>query len=144
MRFFIHAFNNSGLWPQVLPWIQAIINNSSSSSTGKMPNEVVYDFFLRRLLDLLAALSTPDTLAACVDTSKAVSFALLNQKVTYDRKYQPLFMIVGEWAMFWLHKRYNIPTTAGITKKLTQQYVGPFRIVQKIGRLVYKLDVPPD
>ena len=67
-----------------------------------------------------------------------------NQKTTYDRKHQPLFMKVGEWAMLRLHKGYNIPATAGVTRKLTQQYVGPFRIVEKVGRLAYRLDVPLD
>lgn len=43
--------------------------------------------------------------------------------------------------MLQLYKGYNIPTTARITKKLTEQYIGPFRIVKKISCLAYKLDV---
>ena len=144
LRFFVHALHNPALWPQVLPRVQAIINNTSSFSTGKTLNEVAYDFSPRRPLDLLAALPTPDALTARTDAAEAVSFALLNQKVTYDQKHQPLFMKVGEWAMLRLHKGYSIPATAGVTKKLTQQYVGPFRIVEKVGRLAYRLDVPPD
>ncbi len=144
LRFFIYNLDNPSLWPQVLPRIQAIINNTSSSTTGKTPNKVTYGFSSYRLLDLLAAFPTPDTLAARADAAKAVSFAVLNQKVTYDRNDQPLFMKVEEWAMLWLHKGYSIPVTAGVTKKLTQQYVGPFRIVEKVGRLAYRLDVPPD
>ena len=46
--------------------------------------------------------------------------------------------------MLRLHKGYNIAAIAGITRKLTQQYIGPFRIVEKIGRLAYRLDVPPN
>lgn len=105
---------------------------------------MAYGFSPRRPLDLLAALPTSDTLAAPTDAAKAVSFTLFNQKVTYDQKHQPLFMKVGEWAMLRLHKGYSIPATAGVTKKLTQQYVSPFRIVEKVGRLAYRLDVPPD
>ena len=129
LRFFVHALDNLGLWPPVLPRIQAISNNTSSSSTRKTPNEVAYDFSPRRPLDLLTALPTPDALAAHTDAAKAVSFALLNQKVTYDWKHQPRFIKVREWAMLQLHKGYSIPATVGVTKKLTQQYVGPFRIV---------------
>ena len=105
---------------------------------------MAYGFFPRRPLDLLAALLTPDALAARTDAAKAVSFVLLNQKVTYNRKHQPLFMKIGEWGMLRLHKGYSIPATTAVTKKLTQQYVGPFRIVEKVGRLAYRLDVPPD
>ena len=46
--------------------------------------------------------------------------------------------------MLRLHKSYSIPSSVGVTKKLIQQYVGPFRIVKKIGRLAYKFDVPSD
>lgn len=81
---------------------------------------MAYGFFPRRPLDLLAAFPIPDTLATYTDIVEAMSFALLNQKVTYDQKYQPLFMKVGEWAMLRLHKGYSILATAGDTKKLIQ------------------------
>lgn len=44
--------------------------------------------------------------------------------------------------MLELHKKYSIPATAGVTKKLTKQYVGPFCIFEKDGYLAYKLDIP--
>ena len=81
---------------------------------------MAYSFFLCRSLDLLAAIPTPDALAARADVAEAVSFALLNQKVTYNQKHQPLFMKIEEWAMLRLHKGYNIPAMAGVTMKLTQ------------------------
>lgn len=46
--------------------------------------------------------------------------------------------------MLRLHNRYSIPVTARITKKLTQQYVCSFRIVEKIDRLAHRLNVPQD
>ena len=87
LRFFIYALNNSGLWSQVLSQIQAIINNTSSFLIGKTSNKVAYGFFPRRFFDLPAALLILDTLAACADVAEAVSFALINQKVTYKQKY---------------------------------------------------------
>ena len=53
-------------------------------------------------------------------------------------------MKVGNWAMLRLHRSYSIPSSAGVTKKLTQQYVGPFQIKEKVGRLAYKLKIPDD
>ena len=44
--------------------------------------------------------------------------------------------------MLQLHKRYSIPATVGVIKKLTKQFVGPFRILEKVDCLAYKLDVP--
>lgn len=53
-------------------------------------------------------------------------------------------MKVGDWAILKLHKGYSILSSVSITKKLTQQYIGPFQIVEKVGRLAYKLKVPSD
>jgi hypothetical protein len=39
-----------------------------------------------------------------------------------------------------LHTGYNIP--AATSKKLHMQRVGPFRVLERIGRLAYKLDIP--
>ena len=105
---------------------------------------MAYGFSPRRPLNLLAALPTPDILAARVDAVEALSFALLNHKVTFNRQHQHLFMKIEEWAMLRLHKGYSIPTAAVVTKKLTQQYVRPFRIVEKVGRLAYRLNIPPN
>lgn len=44
--------------------------------------------------------------------------------------------------MLKLYKGYSILSSIGVIKKLTQQYVGSFRILEKIGHLVYKLDIP--
>lgn len=60
---------------------------------------MAYGFFLRHSLDLLAILPTPNALAVYTNVAEAVFFALLNQKMTYNRKHQPLFIKGGEWAM---------------------------------------------
>lgn len=46
--------------------------------------------------------------------------------------------------MLRLYKGYSIPSSLRVTKKLTQQYVGPFQVLERVGRLAYKLDVPHD
>ena len=133
LRFFIHALENASLWPKVLPRIQFMLNNTFSLTMGKILNEIAYGFSLCRLLDLLSDPLLPNTFQACTDATNAISFALANQKAHYNRKHQPLFMKVGDWAMLRLYKGYSIPSSVGVTKKLTQQYVGPFCVVEKIG-----------
>lgn len=144
LRFFIHALEDPSFWPEVLPQIQSILNNTSSSTTGKTRNEVAYGFSSRRPLDLLSPPGLPAAFQARADVVNAISFILTNQKAHYNRKHQPLFLQVGDWAMLKLHKGYSIPFSLGVIKKLTQQYVGPFRVLKRVGRLVYKLDVPHD
>lgn len=46
--------------------------------------------------------------------------------------------------MLKLHKSYSILSSVGITKRLIQQYVGLFQIVEKVGRLAYKLKLSSD
>lgn len=144
LRFFVHGLEDPSQWPKVLSRIQSILNNTSSSTTGKTPNEIAYGFSPWRPLDLPAFSPIPDTYVARTDAADAISFALANQKAHYDRKHQPMFMKVGDWAMLRLHKGYSIPFSAGVTKKLTQQYVGPFQVQERVGRLAYRLDVPSD
>ena len=87
-------------------------------------------------------MTRPNTYVACTKAIDIISFALANHKKHYDKSHQPLFMKVEDWALLKLHKGYSIPSSVGVTKKLTQQYVGPFQIIERVGRLAYKLEVP--
>lgn len=87
LRFFIHAQEDPTRWPEVLPQIQSIFNNTFSSTTGKTPNKVAYGFTPRRFLDLLSALPLSQPLAIRAKASDVISFAISNQKATYDWKH---------------------------------------------------------
>ena len=104
----------------MLPCIQFILNNTSSSTTSKTPNKIAYGFSLRRPLDLLSDPLLPNTFQVRTNATDAISFGLANQKAHYDRKHQPLFMKVRDYTMLRLHKGYSISSSAGVTKKLTQ------------------------
>ena len=81
LRFFIHALEDPVKWPKVLPQIQTIFNNTSSSTIGKTPNEVAYSFSPRCFLNLLSALSLLQPLATRAKASNAIFFAMSNQKL---------------------------------------------------------------
>lgn len=100
---------------------------------GKTSNEIAYGFSSRRPLDLYSTITQPDTYMACTEAADVISFALANNKEHYNRSHQLLFMKVGDWAILKLYKSYFISSFIGITKKLIQQYVGPFQIVKKVG-----------
>ena len=133
-------------WPSILPRFQAVLNNSSSSTTRQTLNELAYGFTPNTALDLILPLSSkmPDFLMTRNAAKDAIAFANANTKYYYDRHYQPMFFRVNDFAFIRLHKGYNIPANLGITKKLTQQYVGPFKILERVGRLAYRLDVFED
>ena len=119
LQFFVHAMEDASRWPKVLQKIQSLLNNTSSSTTGKIPNEIAYGFAPRRPLDLCLTITQPNTYVARIEAVDAISFALANHKEHYNRSHQPLFMKVEDWVMLKLHKGYSIPSSVGITKKLT-------------------------
>ncbi|KAI1002001.1 hypothetical protein K3495_g6203 [Podosphaera aphanis] len=42
-----------------------------------------------------------------------------------------------------LHRGYNVPGLTGRNTKILQQYSGPFKVIERIGRLVYCIELPP-
>lgn len=87
LRFFIHDPLNPSVWPEILPKIQSLLNNTFFSTTGKTFNEIVYGFSTRRPLDLLAVILTPD-IASQLDAVDAIAFTTTNQKEYYNRRHQ--------------------------------------------------------
>ena len=143
LRYYIHSLDKPSLWPKVLSRLQAVFNNSASTATEKTPNEIAYGFTPNRALDLVRPSGEkPNFLIARASAKDAIAFANTNAKLHYDRRHHPMFLKVGEWALLRLHKGYSIPSTIKITTKLAQQYVGPFRVIERIGRLAYCLEIP--
>lgn len=65
----------------------------------------------------------------------------MNYKHHYNQSHQLMNLRVNNFALLHLYKGYSIPSTLAITKKLTQQYVGPFQVLERIKRLAYRLNV---
>ena len=53
-----------------------------------------------------------------------------------------MFMKVGDYANLRLHRGYILPAMKK-NPKLSQQFIGPFKILRRVGRLAYELDIPP-
>jgi hypothetical protein len=77
---------------------------------------------------------------ARVDAADALDFATMNMKFYYDRRHTPMFLAPGDWALLRLHHGYNI--LSATNRKLDQQYAGPFEVLERIGRLAYRLKIP--
>ena len=141
LRFLIHTLNRPSDWPKVLRRMQALLNNHASATTSKKPNELAYGFKLNRPLDLVAAIDEQaQHVLARAEASDAISFAQMHQKFHYDRRHQPMYFKKGDEAFIRLHHGYQIPSAT--SRKLSQQYVGPFRILERVGKQAYKLSLP--
>jgi hypothetical protein len=63
-------------------------------------------------------------------------------KRLYDRKYIPISFEIGEWVMLRLYRGYTVGST--LSRKLSNQYAGPYTVLEKIGNLAYCLDFHPE
>lgn len=65
----------------------------------------------------------------------------MEMKRQYDNRHTPKFFRESDWVTLCLHKGY---TQAAITHlKIDAQFAGQLRVLQRIGCLAYKLDLPP-
>lgn len=86
-------------------------------------------------------LRTTDYRPSHIDAKDAIAFAAIRMKERYDSKYTALFFKVGDLVNLRLHHGYRVP---GVTSKKTgPQFVGPFRVTERIRRLAYRLDLSP-
>ena len=148
LRHYIAGLEKPADWPTVLPRMQAILNNSTSNSTGQSPNEVLYG---RKVIEPIDPLAAPNPLSETFSSNEApyrigprdaIDFANMKAKRHYDRKHTAMFLKVGDYAHLRLHRGYILPAIKK-NPKLMQQFAGPFRVVRRVGRLAYELDIPP-
>lgn len=136
----------------ILPYLQATNNNSPSSTTGLAPNEICYGFKVADASSLLLASDSSQgalskeafdklRLAKREEADDAMAFASIIMKARYDARHLPLVLKEGDQVFLKLHDGYSIPGLAN--RKLSQQRVGPFKIIKKVGSLAFKLDLPP-
>jgi hypothetical protein len=143
LRYFFFYLEDEKDWPKCLPFLQFALNNTFSAAIGKAPNEALYGFTVNNTVDLLSPnLSRKFTgIPECrIQVSDAIAIGQMSAKAQYDKSRKPLFLEVGEEAYIRLHKGYKLPAIK--SKKISQQRCGPFPILQRYGRLAYRLDIP--
>ena len=144
LRYYI---SNDVNWRQALPFISAILNNSTSSVTGFAPNELTYGFRVNDNVNLLENLDLPPQdfeklrLLKREAADEAISFANAMSKHRYDGKHTPLSVKPGDKVYLRLHHGYKIAGEGN--HKLHQQRAGPFEVLRKVGNLAYELKLSP-
>ena len=77
---------------------------------------------------------------AHIDAKDAIAFAAMKMKECYNSNCKPVFFRVGDLVNLQLYCDYTVP--AILHRKIQQQFVGPFQILERIGRLAYRLELP--
>ena len=153
-RYYISKMFNSVDWFKALKFIQQLLNNVISVIIDKISNEVDFDFISLQVADLkksfieinvFVVVTTTERILESqqirIEMTNVIIFAQMNVKHHYDRKHQSLFMKKNEYALIRLHHEYQISINDILNKKYDQQYVDFFKILKKIDRLTYRLDL---
>ena len=144
-RFLIFTLKYSDFWFDVLSQMQRDFNNSIS--IDNFSNEIVYDFTSVRIIDWIKFIDV-DIFEFTLkkrrfiirqNADDVIIFDQMNAKFHYDKKHEFMFMKQEDVALIKLHKNYNISST--INKKYDQQFVEFFIIIEKIDRLIYRLNI---
>ncbi|XP_070057909.1 uncharacterized protein [Nicotiana tomentosiformis] len=77
-----------------------------------------------------------------LDTTKSyLDKAAKKMKRFADRKWRPIYYRVGDMIMVKFNPR-KFKALQGMHQNLIHKYEGPFKIVAKVGKISYKLDMP--
>ncbi|KAJ5203188.1 hypothetical protein N7449_005267 [Penicillium cf. viridicatum] len=60
----------------------------------------------------------------------------------YDKSYTRKWFASGDYVYLRLGHGYNIQANQGLPTKLAQKFAGKFKVLERIGRLAYKLELP--
>jgi hypothetical protein len=132
-------------WPSKLAEIEFNHGTTRNAATGRSPSEAVKGFNPVTEADLVVG-RTPqqDTDLATLRTElhDAMALTAMRTKRQYDKRHTPVFFKVGDLVRLRLHRGYRIPEAEVLGRKFGRQYTQPLRIIERIGRSAYRLELP--
>ncbi|GJU57352.1 putative reverse transcriptase domain-containing protein [Tanacetum coccineum] len=140
-----------GSWDVHLPLVEFSYNNSYHSSVRCAPFEALYGRKCRspimwaevgegQLIGPELVQETTEKISQIKDRLKA---ARDRQKSYADKRRKPLEFSVGDYVLLKVSPWKGV-VRFGKKGKLAPRFVGPFEIIEKVGPVAYRLDLPED
>ncbi|MCO5564194.1 hypothetical protein L7F22_017852 [Adiantum nelumboides] len=135
-------------WEKYLPLVEFAYNNTIHSSTRKAPFEVIYGHLPSILLtkDKIFAANefVRDIEAAYSQVRRAITRSQEKQKKAADKHRRRLDLQLGQYVLLKFPKARLKKQRQAKEKvvKLLTRYYGPFKIIDKINDVTFKLDLP--
>lgn len=143
LRHFVASLPNQHDWEEGLPPIQAALNSASNASTGHSPHMLLFGMSLRQPWQMhRQAFDHDRSFAVRHDARESLAFASMSMKKYYDAKHKPIFFAPGDFVYLKLGDSYDIAANERLAPKVAQRYVGRFKVLERIGKLAYRLDFP--
>lgn len=80
----------------------------------------------------------PERIAA----KDVINIAAIYMKSQYGAHHKSKISNIRDFVTLRLHRGFNVTGLAGRNNKVEQQFAGPFRILERIGRLPYRIELP--
>jgi hypothetical protein len=141
LRYYIQKMLDSTLWISALWKFQSIFNNTRFAVTEKTSNELFYEITSHLSLNIASNKTLKSHNLLRKDAQNAIDWAQMQNKAHYDWRHTSLFLKMNEWVLLRLHHEYFISKSKDMTKKIFAQYVEFFKVIQKVERLIYRLNV---
>jgi hypothetical protein len=148
LRAFVH--HKPSLWLTFLPLAERSYNTTKHSATGYSPFYVVYGkeqatipqyvFGTSRIEAVDSMLAERQNFLLFLRRKLLKAQSLM--KEIADKKRRPVEFNVGDFVYLKLRPYRQRSLTLTSYNKLSKRYFGPYKILQKIGPIAYKLDLP--
>ena len=138
-------------WKEFIPWAEYWYNTSHHASINMSPFEVVYgrpppvlstyEKGMARNEEVERELLARNEIIAKV--KKELEKAQGRMKKYYDQGRRDVTFEPGEYVYLKLQPYRQKSLKKKFNVKLSQRYYGPFKVLERIGEVAYKLDLPP-
>ncbi|GJU05459.1 putative reverse transcriptase domain-containing protein [Tanacetum coccineum] len=136
-------------WDRHLPLVKFSYNNNYHTSIKAAPFEALYDRKCRSPIcwaevgdaQLTGLEIVHKTTEKIIQNKKRIQAAQDRQKSYADRRHKPLEFEVGDKFMLKVSPWKRV-IRFGKRGKLYPRYIGPFKILDKVGTLAYRLELP--
>jgi hypothetical protein len=134
-------------WLQWFSWAEFCYNTSYQSALRATPFEVVYGRSPPSLVSYIPgtarAAAIDRQLCDLLDIRDRLVLAQDTMREIHDQKRQFVEFVVGDWVLLRLHQRTAAGITPAASSKLGPWFFGPYQIVERLGAVAYRLQLPP-
>jgi hypothetical protein len=136
-------------WDELLPLAEFALNNHTSASTGYSPfylnygrNPSLTDYSPREVANPSAEDLSQHIQQTLTHAKEILGKAQKQQKIFADQNRREVNFNIGEQVLLSSENVTVDNQKERPSKKLAERFIGPFKIIEKVGKVAYRLELP--